>query len=99
MHRPIPDNCKLEFLHFHSPNPALVNKAFWRSCSFLLGSVAMNAFKDNVNVHLHSFPSPNGKLRTYHLITLILIKSKYCTVWFSYYHYTYLTMTKNFLFR
>lgn len=61
MHRPIPDSCKVELLHYQIENPALVNKTFWRSCSFLLGAVIKNSFKDNVKVHLHSFPSPNGK--------------------------------------
>ncbi|XP_057664271.1 39S ribosomal protein L39, mitochondrial [Diorhabda carinulata] len=61
MHKPLPDSCRLNFLHYHSQNPTLVNKTFWRSCSFLLGAVASQAFKDNVKVCLHSFPSPNVK--------------------------------------
>lgn len=61
MHRPIPDACKLELLHYQIENPILVNKAFWRSCSFLLGAVVKNSFKDDIKLHLHSFPSPNGK--------------------------------------
>lgn len=35
--------------------------AFWRSCSFMLGAALSNVFKDNVDVQLHSFPSPNVK--------------------------------------
>ena len=35
-------------------------QVFWRSCSFLLGYVLETAFKDNINVELCSFPSPNG---------------------------------------
>lgn len=62
MHRPIPDACKLELLHYQIENPILVNKTFWRSCSFLLGAVITNAFKDNIKLYLHSFPSPNGNL-------------------------------------
>ncbi|KAI4469273.1 mitochondrial ribosome protein l39/prolyl-trna ligase family member [Holotrichia oblita] len=58
MHKPIPDSCKLELLHFKIAQPSLVNKAFWRTCSFLLGALASESFKDNVNVQLHSFPSP-----------------------------------------
>ena len=38
-----------------------VNKAFWRSCSLMLGAVIEEAFKDQYYVQLHSFPSPNGK--------------------------------------
>ena len=37
-----------------------VNKAFWRSCSLMLGAVLEEAFKDQHYVQLHSFPSPNG---------------------------------------
>lgn len=65
MHKPIPDTCKLELLHFKVAQPAIVNKAFWRTCSFLLGALASEAFKDNVDVQLHSFPSPNGKFIIY----------------------------------
>lgn len=60
MHKPLPDSCKLEFLHYNHPQPGGVNKAFWRTCSFLLGAVASQAFKDKVDVQLHSFPIPNG---------------------------------------
>lgn len=61
MYKPIPESCKLDLLHYHMENPAAANKTFWRSCSFLLGAVIKNAFKDNIQLHLHSFPSPNGK--------------------------------------
>ncbi|CAH1163828.1 unnamed protein product [Phaedon cochleariae] len=61
MHKPIPDSCKLELLHYQISNPALVNKTFWRSCSFILGAVVSSAFKDTVGLCLHSFPSPNVK--------------------------------------
>lgn len=61
MHKPIPESCKLELLHYYSPNPTAVNKTFWRSCSFILGAVVSQAFKENVHCSLHSFPSPNGK--------------------------------------
>jgi len=61
MHKPLSDSCVLEFLHYHMPNPSAVNKAFWRTCSFLLGAVASDAFKSDIQCHLHSFPSPNVK--------------------------------------
>lgn len=64
MHRPLVDDCTLRFLHFQDDDPFHVNKAFWRSCSFLLGAVIESAFKDNIEVTLHSFPSPNGKYFT-----------------------------------
>lgn len=61
LHKPLPDSCLLEFLQYKSPNPSIANKIFWRTCSFLLGAVASNAFKSNVELHLHSFPVPNVK--------------------------------------
>lgn len=59
MHRPLEDNCKLRFIHFRDDNPEDANKAFWRSCSFLLGKVIEEAFKDNIDVFLHSWPKPD----------------------------------------
>ncbi len=61
MHRPLEDDCVLDLLHFQIENPAQVNKAYWRTCSLMLGCVLMNAFKDKIEVILHSFPRPNGK--------------------------------------
>lgn len=59
MHRPLESDCELQLLHFQDENPSHVNKAFWRTCSLMLGAVAKNAFKDHVEVKLHSFPKPN----------------------------------------
>lgn len=61
MHRPLEDNCELQLLHFQDENPAHVNKAFWRTCSLMLGAVATNVFKNHIQVNLHSFPRPNGE--------------------------------------
>jgi len=36
-------------------------QAFWRSCSFILGSVLETAFKDDFYIQLCSFPKPDGK--------------------------------------
>ncbi|KAL4708928.1 hypothetical protein ACJJTC_014956 [Scirpophaga incertulas] len=58
MHRPLHDNCTLELQTFTSEQPQQVNKAYWRTCSFLLGACALTAFKDSVPVILHSFPGP-----------------------------------------
>lgn len=60
MHKPLPDSCNLQLLHYNIAQPASVNKIYWRTCSFLLGAVVNNAFKDSVDVQLHSFPSANG---------------------------------------
>ncbi|KAF5280129.1 hypothetical protein FQA39_LY18131 [Lamprigera yunnana] len=59
MHKPLPDSCNLELLHYNIATPTHVNKAFWRTCSFILGGVINNAFKNNITMQLHSFPSPN----------------------------------------
>lgn len=59
MHRPLVDNCRLRFLHFKDEDPELVNQAFWRSCSFILGYILDRAFKDEHYVELCSFPKPN----------------------------------------
>jgi large subunit ribosomal protein L39 len=40
-------------------DPNAVNKAFWRSCSFLLGAVMTRTFKESAGLFLHSFPYPN----------------------------------------
>ncbi|KAJ9585962.1 hypothetical protein L9F63_020394, partial [Diploptera punctata] len=61
MHRPLKANCQLQLLNFKIAEPHHVNKAFWRSCSILLGAMVENTFKDDVSVKLHSFPSPNVK--------------------------------------
>ena len=61
MSRPLEKDCTLTFHHFNEEDTHEVNKAFWRSCSFLLGKVISNSFKDDVPVHLHSWPKPNYK--------------------------------------
>ncbi|XP_032663187.1 39S ribosomal protein L39, mitochondrial [Odontomachus brunneus] len=58
MHRPFTDNCELQLVTMQSPQVNAINNAFWRTCSLILGAVADDAFKDNVNMHLHSFPYP-----------------------------------------
>jgi len=59
MHRPLEDDCTVELLHFHQDDPFHVNRAFWRSCSLMLGSAVERCFKDDLMVHQHSFPAPN----------------------------------------
>nr|CAG4638608.1 EOG090X0A3R [Cyclestheria hislopi] len=62
MHRPLESDCTLKLLHMKTDDvhhAALVNKTFWRSCSFLMGAVIERAFKDDIHVLLHSFPSAN----------------------------------------
>ncbi|XP_014488210.1 PREDICTED: 39S ribosomal protein L39, mitochondrial [Dinoponera quadriceps] len=58
MHRPFTGNCELQLVTMQSPRVNAINNAFWRTCSMILGAVADNAFKDNLDVHLHSFPYP-----------------------------------------
>jgi len=59
MHRPLTKDCTVKLLHFHIDDPFHVNKAFWRSCSFMLSYAVETAFKDDIFVELHSFPAPN----------------------------------------
>lgn len=59
MGRPLENDCSVELLHFYQDEPFHVNRAFWRSCSFLLGAALESVFKDEVKVTLHSFPAPN----------------------------------------
>lgn len=58
MHRPLTSNCELRFLNLLSPEDRVVNTAFWRTCSFLLGAVIDCSFKSDLNIHLHSFTMP-----------------------------------------
>ena len=64
MHRPLPDSCTLQLLHFKMAEPQIVNKVFWRSCSYLLGAVLQQTFKDEVGCLLHSFPNANGNIKS-----------------------------------
>ena len=61
MHKPLTSNCTLRLLNLLSPMNNIVNTAFWRTCSLLLGVVIDSAFKSEIKVHLHSFPVPNIK--------------------------------------
>ncbi len=58
MNRPLNSDCSLQLRHFKEQNPYMVNKAFWRSASFLLGSVIEKAFKEDIQLSLHSWPKP-----------------------------------------
>lgn len=59
MHRPLEESCTLQLLNFRIQDPTAVNRAFWRSCSFVLGAVLQKIFKDNTGLFLHSFPRPS----------------------------------------
>uniref|UniRef100_W8CD29 Large ribosomal subunit protein mL39 n=1 Tax=Ceratitis capitata TaxID=7213 RepID=W8CD29_CERCA len=61
MHRPLTESCTLQLLNFTVSDPHLVNKAFWRTCSFMLGAALQNSFTDDAHLQLHSFPGPNIK--------------------------------------
>ncbi|GBM65514.1 39S ribosomal protein L39, mitochondrial [Araneus ventricosus] len=64
VHRPLTEECELKLLNFYTA-PSVLNKVFWRSCSFLLGLVIERAFKDDYFVDLHSWPRPNIKSGSY----------------------------------
>ncbi|CAG5134774.1 unnamed protein product, partial [Candidula unifasciata] len=59
MHRPLVEDCELKFLHFEDEDPRILNNAFWKTCSFILGHVLETAFQDKYYVELCSFPPPN----------------------------------------
>ncbi|XP_041637931.1 39S ribosomal protein L39, mitochondrial [Cheilinus undulatus] len=56
LHQPLTESCSLTLLTFKDNNPTMVNQAFWRSCSSLLGQVLETAFKDDYTVELLSTP-------------------------------------------
>lgn len=61
MHRPLESDCEINFMHAqYLPDPYHFNRAYWRSCSLILGAVISKSFKDDIRPTLHSFPSPNG---------------------------------------
>jgi large subunit ribosomal protein L39 len=59
VHRPLEESCTLQLLNFKIQDPTAVNRAFWRSCSFVLGAVLQRVFKDDAGLFLHSFPRPS----------------------------------------
>lgn len=59
MNRPLEEDCTVKLVHFHAEDPFHVNRAFWRSCSFLLGAALETAFREDIFVELHSFPPAN----------------------------------------
>lgn len=61
IHRPLEESCTLQLLNFTTHNPTAVNRAFWRSCSFMLGAVLQRSFKESAGLYLHSFPKPSVK--------------------------------------
>lgn len=58
MNRPLEYDCTLKFLHFMDEKCEEQNRAYWRTCSFIIGYILETAFKSNYNVELCSFPSP-----------------------------------------
>jgi large subunit ribosomal protein L39 len=58
MNRPLENDCTLKFLHFMEEKCEEQNRAYWRTCSFIIGYILETAFKSNYNVELCSFPPP-----------------------------------------
>ncbi|CAF2509438.1 unnamed protein product [Rotaria sp. Silwood2] len=58
MNRPLERDCTLKFLHFMEDKCEEQNRAYWRTCSFIIGYILETAFKSNYNVELCSFPPP-----------------------------------------
>lgn len=72
MHRPLESDCELTFMHAqYLPDPYHFNRAYWRSCSLILGAIISKAFKTDIQPTLHSFPSPNGKLFIINLYKIV----------------------------
>lgn len=42
-----------------------IYSAFWRTCSFMLGAALKKCFKEEAELELHSFPSPNVRTGSY----------------------------------
>lgn len=61
MNRPLEEDSVVKLLSFFDEDPFHVNRAFWRSCSFMLGAAIESVFREDIFVELHSFPAPNGK--------------------------------------
>jgi len=62
LNKPLVEDCELELIHLEDQDPARIhqaNKIFWRSSAFMLGLVIDSSVKDDVAVHLHSYPSIN----------------------------------------
>jgi len=59
MERPLEEDCTVQLLHFNDEDPFHVNRAFWRTCSFMLGAALESVFSQEIFVELHSFPAPN----------------------------------------
>ncbi|CDW54000.1 39S ribosomal protein L39, mitochondrial [Trichuris trichiura] len=57
MRRPLPSDCDLKFLFYTDEDPSVVNKAYWRTCSLILGYILETSFKEDVLVTLHSWPA------------------------------------------
>nr|XP_046238229.1 39S ribosomal protein L39, mitochondrial [Scatophagus argus] len=55
-HQPLTHSCSLTLLTFKDSDPTLVNQAYWRSCTALLGQVLETAFKDDFSVELLNTP-------------------------------------------
>lgn len=75
MHKPLSSSCRLQFLKTTDKNPWIPNNTFWRSCSFMLGAVVSKAFRDDIAVILHSFPSPNVQSGSFLLDAFVGLES------------------------
>uniref|UniRef100_H2YQ00 TGS domain-containing protein n=1 Tax=Ciona savignyi TaxID=51511 RepID=H2YQ00_CIOSA len=61
LHHPLQYNCSMELLRFNMDNKNQrrhqeVNKAYWRTCSVILGAIAREAFKENQKVGVLKIP-------------------------------------------
>ncbi|XP_078491674.1 large ribosomal subunit protein mL39 [Ciona intestinalis] len=66
IHSPLPFDCELQLLKFTMNNTLQwqheqVNKAYWRTCSVILGAVVQEAFKENQKIGLLKIPEISVK--------------------------------------
>lgn len=56
MQKPLSQDCSLRLLSMKMPKDSgMLNLAFWRTCSLILGSMVESAFKDEIQLYLHRY--------------------------------------------
>nr|CAB3263975.1 39S ribosomal protein L39, mitochondrial [Phallusia mammillata] len=66
MNQPLDADCRLQFLKFNMSQATpwhhqQVNKAYWRSCAFILGAITKDAFQTSFSPHVYKFPDISEK--------------------------------------
>ncbi|XP_039259372.2 large ribosomal subunit protein mL39-like [Styela clava] len=66
MHRPLDFDCEIKLLKYNMYQPEkeemiMINRAYWKSCSLILGAVAQEAFQEDVDIKLAYLPNISEK--------------------------------------